>query len=317
MTPGRPFQILSLDGGGYRGLFSAAVLAAFEEDLGRPVVEHFDMVTGTSTGGIIALALGAGLSPRRVIEFYEEHGPRIFARSWLRRLKHPFHSKYPAGPLRDALESVFGDRTLAQSRVRLVVPSYSLTDDRVYLFKTPHHERLRRDWRVPMVDVAMATSAAPTYFPAFEFDRQRLVDGGMWANNPATIGIAEAVSMCGVSLDSIRVFSLGTTSDLKPRAPRLNRGGLVQWSTAGVDVLLHGQSIAACNLAVHLIGESNVFRVDPDVPPGLLRLDGVNPDELIGRARAESRRCLPKFCDTFGEHRAPPFVPIYTLPEVS
>ena len=79
VTPGRPFQILSLDGGGYRGLFSAAVLAAFEEDLGRPVVEHFDLVTGTSTGGIIALALGAGLSPRQVIEFYETHGSRIFA----------------------------------------------------------------------------------------------------------------------------------------------------------------------------------------------------------------------------------------------
>ena len=73
----RPFQILSLDGGGYRGLFAAAVLAAFEEDLGRPVLQHFDLVTGTSTGGIIALALGAGMSPREVIEFYETHGPRI------------------------------------------------------------------------------------------------------------------------------------------------------------------------------------------------------------------------------------------------
>lgn len=317
MTPGRPFQILALDGGGYRGLFSAAVLAAFEEDLGRPVVEHFDLVTGTSTGGIIALALGAGLSPREVIEFYETHGRSIFARSWLRRLKHPFRAKYPAGPLRVALEGVFGDRTMAQSSVRLVVPSYSLTDDRVYLFKTPHNERLRRDWRVPMVDVAMATSAAPTYFPAFKFDHQRLVDGGVWANSPTTVGIAEAVSMCGASLDTIRVFSLGTTSDLKPRARRLNRGGLIQWSTTGADVLLHGQSVAACNLAVHLIGESRVLRVDPVVPPGLLRLDGVNPDELIGRARAESRRCLPKFCDVFGDHRAPPFHPMYPVPEVS
>jgi patatin-like phospholipase/acyl hydrolase len=162
VTLGRPFQILSLDGGGYRGLFSAAVLTAFEEDLGRPVIEHFDLVTGTSTGGIIALALGAGLAPRRVIEFYEVHGPRIFARSRLRRLKHLFRTKYAAGPLRNALEGVFGDRTLAESRVRLVVPSYSLTDDRVYLFKTPHHERLRRDWRVRMADVAMATSVAPT-----------------------------------------------------------------------------------------------------------------------------------------------------------
>jgi patatin-like phospholipase/acyl hydrolase len=317
VTTGRPFQILSLDGGGYRGLFSAAVLAAFEEDLGQPVVEHFDLVTGTSTGGIIALALGAGRSPREVIEFYETHGPRVFARSRLRRLKHPFRAKYPPGPLREALDTVFADLTLADSRVRLVIPSYSLTDDTVYLFKTAHNEKLRRDWKVPMTDVAMATSVAPTYFPSFEFDHQRLVDGGVWANNPTVVGIAEAVSMCGASLDRIRVFSLGTTSDLKARDRRLSRGGLVNWARAGSDVLLRGQSIAACNTAIHLIGEERLLRVDPVVPPRLLRLDGVNPDELIGRARAESRRCLPRFCEVFGHHRAPPFVPFYPLPAVS
>ncbi|MGH9280683.1 MAG: patatin-like phospholipase family protein [Acidimicrobiales bacterium] len=118
MTPGRPFQILSLDGGCYRGLFSAALLAAFEEDLGQPVVEHFDLVTGTSTGGIIAIPLGAGRSPREVIEFYESHGSRIFARSWFRRFKHPVCAKYPSAPLRMALNGVFGDLTMADSRTR-------------------------------------------------------------------------------------------------------------------------------------------------------------------------------------------------------
>ena len=313
----RPFQILSLDGGGYRGLFAAAVLAAFEEDLGRPVVEHFDLITGTSTGGIIALALGAGMSPREVIQFYETHGPRIFARSRLRVVKRCFRSKYPASPLREALDAVFGEMTIGESRVRLVVPSFSITSDSVYLFKTPHHPRLKRDWRVRMADVGMATSAAPTYFPAFEFEHQRLVDGGLWANNPTTVGVAEAISMCGVSLDAIRVFSLGTTSDVRRRKRRLNRGGLVQWAADGPDVLLRGQSIAACNTALHLLDDRRLLRLDPTVPAKLLRLDGVNTDELIGRARDESRKCLHRFEEIFSAQQAPPFVPLYPLQEAS
>jgi len=103
--------------------------------------------------------------------------------------------------------------------VPLVVPSYNLGENAVYLFKTPHHVRLRRDFRVTMWAVAMATSAAPTYFPAFRLptDHVRLVDGGVWANNPAMVGVTEAVSMFGCALDEIRVLSVGTTTSVAPR----------------------------------------------------------------------------------------------------
>ncbi len=88
MTGGR-FQILSLDGGGLRGMFSAAVLARLEEDLDVRVVDHFDLIAGTSTGGIIALGLGLGMSPRDILQFYTDHGPRIFRdRSRLRGVRH-------------------------------------------------------------------------------------------------------------------------------------------------------------------------------------------------------------------------------------
>src|SRR3977135_1029466 len=80
------FQILSLDGGGYKGMFSAAVLAAIEEDLDRPIAQHFDLIVGTSTGGIIALGLGAGLRPTEIVDFYTAWGSRIFPRSRLRSL---------------------------------------------------------------------------------------------------------------------------------------------------------------------------------------------------------------------------------------
>lgn len=182
------FQILSLDGGGIKGLFSAAVLAAIEEDLGVTVTGHFDLITGTSTGGIIALGLGLGMRPRQIVEFYVKHGPSIFRNPCgVRNALHYVRSKFSPAPLESALREseAFGAKLLGDSTKRLVIPSYNLGEDDVYIFKTPHHERLRRDWKVPAWKVAMATAAAPTYFPAYcGVDGIRLVDGGVWANNP-------------------------------------------------------------------------------------------------------------------------------------
>lgn len=162
---GDRFQILSLDGGGLRGMFSAAVLARLEEDLDVHVTDHFDLIAGTSTGGIIALGLGLGLTPRQILEFYTDHGPLIFRdRSRLRPLRQLLRAKYAAGPLRAALTDVLGERTFGESTKRLLITSYNIGADDVYLFRTPHLATLTRDWRERAVDVALATVAAPTYY---------------------------------------------------------------------------------------------------------------------------------------------------------
>jgi predicted acylesterase/phospholipase RssA len=270
-------------------MFSAAVLARLEEDLRTSIVDHFDLVAGTSTGGIIALALGAGKAPQEIVDFYMEHGPRIFGHRRRRTVRQLVRSKYDVGPLRVALEGVLGDRCLWQSSVPLCVPSYDLRTDKVHLFRTPHSERLARDWRERMVDVALATSAAPTFLPAHHLRGLRLVDGGLWANNPAVVAIAEAVSEFGVDLADIRVLSLGTTSDLGVRSRRLDRGGFAVWATCATTVILRGQSLAASNATYHLVPRGQSLRIDPDVPDKLLRLDGVSPEELMGRAEQESR----------------------------
>ena len=184
------FQILSLDGGGLRGIFSAAILARLEEDLDTSIVDHFDLIAGTSTGGVIALGLGLGMRPRQIVEFYTRLGPRVFRNPLgLRSARQLLRAKYAPGPLRSALADVFGDRTFGQSTKRLVITSYNLGTDDVYLFRTAHHPRLVRDWRERAVDVAMATSAAPTYLPGFPLSGTRLVDGGVWANNPAMVAV--------------------------------------------------------------------------------------------------------------------------------
>ena len=310
----RRFQVLALDGGGVRGIFTAAILAGLEEDVGSPVVEHFDLVVGTSTGGIIALALGAGLTPRQILEFYVEERAGIFASLPLvTNLRRPFRAKYRPEGLEAALKRIFGERLLGESRVPLVVPSYNLGENTVYLFKTPHHERLRRDCRVPMWAVAMATSAAPTYFPAFRLptDHVRLVDGGVWANNPAMVGVTEAVSMFGRALDEIRVLSVGTTTNVAPRSSKLDDAGLLRWArrTNVVEVLMAGQAAGAFAQVQHLVGPENAHRLNPPAPAELGTLDRCDARELIGKAAHHSRVFAPVFQSEFAAHIAAPFTP--------
>ena len=217
--------------------------------------------------------------------------------------------------LESALRSpeAFGEKLLGDSTKRLVVPSYNLGEDDVYIFKTPHHERLRRDWKVPAWKVAMATAAAPTYFPAFcGVDSIRLVDGGVWANNPTLVGVIEAVSMLNVPLEQIRVFSLGTVDALAHRRAQLDRGGLWQWRTAAVDVIMRGQSLGVQKQAVHLLGKDAVYRLDPKAPERTFALDKVAADELIAKAAHESRQFAPTFEREFATHEANAFTPIYS-----
>jgi len=306
------FQILSLDGGGIKGIFSAAVLAHMEEDFGINITDHFDLIVGTSTGGIIALALGVGKRPLEILQFYIEKGRTIFPPNPLLCLKRLYRRKYDSDPLEGALKGCLGEGFLGDSAKRLVIPSYNMGEDDVYLFKTPHHERLTRDYKVPMWKVAMATTAAPTYFSSFrKLDHLRLIDGGVWANNPTLVGIAEAVSMLNVPLDKMRVFSIGTTDEVKARSKWLDSGGLVQWSLPAVEVVMQAQSIGVSTQAQHLLGKERVIRVNPKVPDKLFKLDKLSEKELLAKASHESRHFAPFFREQFLSHTASEYKPIY------
>ena len=306
------FQILALDGGGIKGLYSAAVLAKIEDDLGVSIIDHFDLITGTSTGGIIALGLGIGFRPREIVQFYVNQGPTIFRRPpWFKSLSWLWRRKYPQEPLKRALQGCFGDKRLADCKRRLVVPSYNLDKDEVYLFKTPHHARLARDWKEPLWKVALATSAAPTFFPSCrDVDHIRLIDGGVWANNPTMVGIVEAVSMLGVPLEAISVLSLGTTNGISHKANHLDQGGVWQWRNMAIDVALRGQSHGVQGQAKHLLGADRAIRLDPVVPDGLFALDGLTEERLLSEAAHASRHFSPVFAKAFQPHTAAPYEPI-------
>lgn len=309
------FQILSLDGGGVKGLFSAAVLAHLEDDLQIRIIDHFDLITGTSTGGIIALALASGMPPNDIVKFYIEKGPYIFPPHRFADIKHLIRQKFSSHTLKKSLLDCFGVNLIGELQKRVVIPSYNLGEDDVYLFKTPHHERLRRDYKVPVWMAAMATSAAPTYFSSFkELYGLRLVDGGVWANNPAMVGIAEAVSMLNIPLSTIRLFSIGTTDEVKSRPKSLDHGGQWHWKKQGIDLMLRGQSIGANSQAEHLIGKGNILRIDPKVPEGIFALDKISEEELLAKAAHESRLISPQIHNIFLDHFAEnsfPYIPYH------
>lgn len=308
-----PLHVLALDGGGLRGIFTAAILAAWEEDFGTSVADHFDLMVGTSTGGVIALALGLGMSPAEVLSIYIENGDHIFPQgrrsrrgAW-RRLRRP---RYGVAELQAVFQDCFGNRLLGDSRVRLAIPSYDLSADHVHLFRTPHHPDLRRDWRVMATDVALATAAAPTFLPAHRMEAHRLIDGGVWANNPTLVGVAECFDRLGGERGHIRVLNVGTTSEIRERRIDLDNGGLLTWRLDGLDVMLRGQCLAATNHAQLILGRQNVVRVDVSTPEGLHALDSVTTPDLIGRALAESRTRSPVL-RSFFQHSPSKYNPFY------
>ena len=246
--PGWPpsrFQILSLDGGGIRGLYTASLLAALERGLGRPIVDHFDLIAGTSTGGIIALGLALGVTSEKLAAFYREDGVSIFPhpkgiRAWIRHMRQ---AKYDAKVLEAALRREFGGRRMRDCSRAVIIPTYNLDCDAPVVLKTPHHPDFWADSEIEVWKAALATSAAPTYLPASEEIRDcRHVDGGVWANNPALAGVIEAHRFLGVPLDVIHILTIGTGSVVKNRSAALSRGGRLAWRSDGADVLLRAQS---------------------------------------------------------------------------
>jgi hypothetical protein len=288
----RSFRILSLDGGGIMGAFAASALATFERATGMNVVEHFDLITGTSTGGIIAIGLAMGASAAEVCEFYERDGPRIFPagggiEGWIGRLRHLVRPRFTSEALREAIVKVVGDRPLKEARTRLVIPSYDINTGKVYLFKTPHHPDYCHHRDLPAVDAALATSAAPTFFPAHTIPgRGTFIDGGLWANCPAMVGLVEALDFLGQAPEQVRMLSLSTTSyPFRINRPERLRG-LAGWGPKIIDTFLFGQAQAAVDMASCLLRRGTFHRIDYQVPAGDFRLDSASSaGQLVAMGR--------------------------------
>ena len=318
-------RILTIDGGGIRGTFPAAFLANLEQDLDRPIGSYFDLISGTSTGGIIAIGLALGLRAADILKLYEEQGPAIFAQTrsglpgWLARRyrweKWLFWGpKYNAAPLRTALTDVLGDRRLGEARTRLMIPAWHPKTQGVYIFKTAHHPRFRTDYRELAVDAAMATAAAPTYFAQhITANDVGLVDGGLWANNPTGIAVVEAIATLCWPADQLKVLSIGCLEDIKEVGEAY---GAARLAPQLASLFMAGQSHGSLGIAQILTGDPHerraIYRVSQPVPDGFYTLDNTSRiRDLKDRAFAEARTQKPILQPEFFGAPADEFVPEY------
>ena len=313
------FRILSLDGGGIKGTFTASVVANLEAMLGGRVAPYFDLITGTSTGGIIALALGVGLGGDEILRFYSDKGPSIFPSIGMHRravyaARHLFRPKHSSAVLKKHLVDVFGDKRLGESTTRLVVPCFDCNAGRVQLFKTAHHRRLVQDFKVPVVDIALATSAAPTYFSAFTAkDGQSFLDGGVWANCPILVGLLEAIYLLEINPADIDVLSIGTTDAPFDVTGRRRVGGLLSWSSAVVSLLMQAQVDAAMAQAQVVTGR-RMLRIDTIAREGRFQLDDARQiAQLSGLGAFQAKQAFAQVAERFFDTPAAGFVPFHTL----
>ncbi|MBS1702939.1 MAG: patatin-like phospholipase family protein [Armatimonadetes bacterium] len=273
VSSGRRFRILALDGGGIRGAFTAAVLAEWCEmgicgDDRCDLVRHFDLVAGTSTGGILAIGLGLGLTPLEILNFYRKKGPIIFPKGGV--LRQAFKSRYDSEVLAQAMLDVYKEGLLSDRSVcRLVIPTVRAEAGQAYTITTNHHPDRSNFKNLSAVEAGLATSAAPTFFDpgmiSNDVATSHYFDGGVWSNNPVLPAIAEAVNYLGEPLDRIEILSIGTLgheNDYKG----LFYGGFLKWARPVSNLFMDAQQSGSDLLAKQLTGSGKYVRVTEDTP---------------------------------------------------
>ncbi|SIN88594.1 Patatin-like phospholipase [Bradyrhizobium erythrophlei] len=298
------FQILSLSGGGFLGLYTACVLAELEAQARKPIAECFDLLAGTSIGGIIALGLAKGSSAESIRDAFINDGPSIFSTKRppqstlgkrLALLDNATSAKYCSCVLRSTIEAIVGkDSKIGDLAHRVVIPTVNLTKGSPQVFKTDHHPTFQRDWKVPIVDVALATSAAPTFFPLHRIGGELFADGGLYANSPDDLALHEAEHFLDQARSEISMLSVGTTT---AKFSFSNSGdtdlGWMGWmdNQRLPRVMISSQQLNAEYMMRHRL-KDNYLRIDHQQSPEqerFLALDVASPGAISDmKALAES-----------------------------
>jgi uncharacterized protein len=315
--------ILSIDGGGVRGVIPAVVLAAIEEGTGgTPVCELFDVIAGTSTGGILALGLscpGEGRRPRfraaDLVEMYRTQGPRIFPHEFLGKIRRLFGPEYPEEGRREVMTERFGETRLKEALTEVIVTSYDIRGRRPIFFRRDQ-AKVSHTHDFAMRDVALATSAAPTYFrPVVLPDAESrgemvLVDGGVYANNPGMCGFVDRTAAQGRREGTLMV-SLGTGELTKPLSYGEAKGwGLIGWGTHILDVVFDGVTEAVEYQLKTLLGPEAIYRFQVTLTAAEEPMDDVeeaNVKALIDLAEELVKRPggqLQEVCEKLMSRRA-------------
>lgn len=290
-----PYQILCLSGGGFRGLYTAALLEILEAEARNPLAQVFDLIAGTSIGGILALGIAAGIKASTLREGFETNADRIFPR--FRKIKGKsvfprlawgiFQARYPQEGLRRTIEDIFLGQSQAKLRdipANVLVSGVDLNERGPRIFRSAD-----RDSHVSLLDVALATSAAPTFFPEHTIEKSLLVDGGLIANAPDMIALLEALK--SEALADIRMLSLGTAGREGARPFREAKSpGLIKSAKKTFFLTLDAQETLSVSSVSGLL-KDRYIRLDIQPSPEERRKTGL---DVTGTVAAETLKLMAR-----------------------
>ncbi|NEP02680.1 MAG: patatin-like phospholipase family protein [Symploca sp. SIO2E9] len=308
------FRILSLDGGGIRGVMPARMLQKVEKQLGSPLTKHFDLIAGTSTGSILAALIATGRNSKELLNLYLDKGLGIFPYTSLlspERLPLIFQygisaPKFSDEGLTKILKEELGNKKLSDvtpdpskmmESLKLLVPSYDTITRNPVVFKSWRHDRWYAD--VPLWEVCVCSASAPTYFPAHLIEKNgkeySLIDGGVCANNPVSCAVAESIKLLRDNtnqslaevLGQIKVLSIGTGDPATPIPWEQVRGwGLLEWGLRIADVFMDAPPDIHRYVAEQILGGKNnedglrYIRLQLPLKEPCLSMDDASPENL-------------------------------------
>jgi uncharacterized protein len=322
----KTFKVLSIDGGGIKGLYSARILEHFEDKFDCRIADYFDLICGTSTGGLIALALSLNIPAKDISSLYYDKGKDIFPKrnKVLSFLKQCLGSKYDNSNLTIILKEMFGRKIVADSRCLLCIPAFSITDGRPFIFKYDHREGdLCRDRNTKYIDIALATSAAPTYLPIVTidaYDRKQFIDGGIYANNPTLVGVMEALRYFVGNGKEFKKLMVMSIASLEPNPGRIlatkHNRSIIDWNKDLISTFFESQAgltnYVVETLANHCDSPFDYIRIpsarlSPD-QARIINLDNTSRDALslisqMGRDEALLWSKKQEVCNYFQEYK--------------
>ncbi len=284
----KPFRILSIDGGGIRGIYPAHILQCIEERLGVSLYESFDMIAGTSTGSIIAAAVASKIQAKEIVNLYKEHGKDIFTKKCCFPFIPPFlDSFYDSTFLNRVLKKSFGETRLGEISKPLILPATNIADGIVHVLKSAYSTDFTRDNSVLLKDAVLSSCSAPVYFSPHKLNEYVLSDGGLWANNPSLVAVIDAQKRLGISQSNIRVLSIGTGHSKTLYGTNINkRWGLFNgWKHKEfISLILSLQSQSTHNYLSLLLKKEQLLRLDFDSDKPLSLDDHSKMDDWISKA---------------------------------
>ncbi len=287
------FKILSIDGGGIRGVFPAHILKSLSERLGVDVNNYFDMIAGTSTGAIIASAIACNKLPEKIIQLYRENGKRIFASKNIllpKFIKPAFISLYDNNGLIETLKEEFGDIKLGDIKTPLLLPATDIGNGSVHVLKSGYSDEFTRDKEVFVYEAIAASCSAPIYFDPLRVKEYLLADGGVWANNPSLAAVIDAKKRLDIQFDDIKIFSLGTGhSKIAYGVSSDNYWGFLTGLKGKefINFILSLQAETTNNYLQLMLKKEQILRIDFESDKPLPLDDLSQIDDLISRADRE------------------------------